>query len=31
MSYALLNGIDIIKLGWPWRSVRAIAAKRCEI
>jgi len=28
---ALSHEVKIIDLGWPWRPLRAIVAKRCEI
>jgi len=29
VPYALPDEIEIIHLEWPWKPLRAIAAKRC--
>jgi len=29
MPYTLSDKIEIIDLGWPWRPLSAIVAKRC--
>jgi len=31
VAYALPDKMKIINLGWPWRTVRTVVAKWCDI